>query len=221
MGACASRRRAPAGGDYDDDDDVNTLAKATVFTVNEVEALRELFNSVSNSVHQDGLIHRDEFALALFNSAGKRSVFADRVFDIFDAKRNDVIEFGEFVRALSVFHPRAEWTAKADFAFRIYDIKSNGVIEREEVETLLLAFLRENPDLDIPPEALADLIDETFQNLPEAHRDHFTREEWRDLVRKNPAIIANMTIPMLHNLTSDYPSFVFHSNVSTPNARDR
>ena len=37
-----------------------------------------------------------------------------QVFEIFDAKQNSVIEFGEFVRSLSAFHPNAPLQDKAD-----------------------------------------------------------------------------------------------------------
>ena len=36
-----------------------------------------------------------------------------QVFELFDIKRNNVIEFGEFVRSLSVFHPKAPLQEKA------------------------------------------------------------------------------------------------------------
>ena len=38
---------------------------------------------------------------------------AVQVFELFDIKQNHVIEFGEFVRSLSVFHPKAPLPEKA------------------------------------------------------------------------------------------------------------
>lgn len=96
----------------------------------------------TRTLSQDGLIHRQEFMLALFkNSAPASAFFANRIFDLFDEasvrpassgpcparavatdpvpllaasqKKNGVIEFGEFTRSLSVFHPTAPAKDKA------------------------------------------------------------------------------------------------------------
>ena len=63
-----------------------------------------------------GASTKTEFALALFKAQQRSNLFTDRVFVVFDTKKNDVIDFGEFVRALSVFHPKAPLVEKADCA---------------------------------------------------------------------------------------------------------
>lgn len=83
-----------------------------------------------------------------------------QVFDMFDIKCNGVIEFGEFVRSLSIFHPRASDDKKIEcmillilhqrnqtfiyfyenlilfplaVAFKLFDLGKTGYIEHSEV----------------------------------------------------------------------------------------
>ncbi|XP_057813739.1 calcineurin B-like protein 1 isoform X2 [Cryptomeria japonica] len=161
------------------------LASETLFCINEVEALYVLFKNLSSSVIDDGLIHKEELQLALFRCATKENLFADRVFDLFDKNHNGVIEFGEFVRGLSIFHPEASREDKIDFAFRLYDLRQTGYIEREE----------------------------TFLDADFRHDNKIDREEWRQFVVRHPSLLKIMTLPYLRNITTAFPSFIFNTEV--------
>ncbi|KAK2664309.1 hypothetical protein Ddye_002883 [Dipteronia dyeriana] len=219
-------------------EDPAALAAQTHFNETEVEALFELFRKLSSSLVDDGLISKvswsihykhkcnfyrtnvkilvlsmqEEFQLGLFRNKKKQSLIADRVFRLFDLKRDGVIEFGEFVRSLSVFHPEAPAAEKLKFSFQLYNIRETGFIEREEVKEMILALMEES-DLILSDDFIEAIIDKTFKDADSKGDGKVDLEEWKEFVARNPSLLKNMTIPYLKDITTAFPSFVLRSDI--------
>nr|URN45688.1 SOS3 [Pongamia pinnata] len=188
------------------DEDFSILASETAFTIKEVENLYELFQKLSTSIVKDGFIQKEELHFALFKNSNKRNLFVDRMFDLFDAKGNGRIEFGEFVRSLSVFHPNTPAAVKRKYAFELYDLRHTGYIEREELKEMVQAFFEES-DLVHFDDVVDTIVDKAFMEADSKGDKRIDLEEWKEYVEKNPSLLKNMTLPYLMDITLAFPSF--------------
>ncbi|XP_042023723.1 calcineurin B-like protein 4 isoform X1 [Salvia splendens] len=175
-------------------EDPSLLSSQSRFTPKEVKKLNELFRKLGSTLVDDGFLNRDEFKLGLFQDSKQQSVIADRLFDMFDSKHDGVIDFGEFIRCLSIFHPDTPQEEKAVFAFHLYDIWQTGYIEKDEVKEMIMELLHES-SLILTDDIIQSIIDKTFEEVDTERDGKIDLEEWKEFAARKPSLLRNMTIP--------------------------
>ncbi|KAL1315420.1 hypothetical protein AAHE18_16G258300 [Arachis hypogaea] len=185
---CIGKNQKP----YYNYEDLARLAQGT-----RLEALYVLFKRLSSSIIDDGLIHKEELQLALFQTPNGENFFLDRVFDLFDEKSKGVIDFDEFVHTLN--------------AFKLYDIRKTGFIEREELKQMVKAMLMES-DMNLSDDLLEAIVDKTIADADKDKDGKISKEDWKVFVSRNPSILKNMTLAYLKDIACIFPSFIFKSD---------
>ncbi|ONM63167.1 calcineurin B-like9 [Zea mays] len=155
------------------------LASQTSFSVSEVEALFELFKSISGSVIDDGLI----------NKIGARCHI--RLWAVMWDHR-----YTHLTHARDTQCTQEVPSNYLTVSFKLYDMDSTGFIERKEVKQMLIALLGES-EMRLSDDIIETILDKTFSDADANQDGKIDRTEWENFVTRNPSLMKIMTLPYL------------------------
>uniref|UniRef100_A0A0E0CJC2 Calcineurin B-like protein n=1 Tax=Oryza meridionalis TaxID=40149 RepID=A0A0E0CJC2_9ORYZ len=84
--------------------------------------------------------------------------------------------------------------------------------KRLHLHEMVLALLNES-DLFLSEEAVEQIVDQTFKQADLNDDGKIDPDEWKTFASKNPALLKNMTLPCLKDITMVFPSFILNSEV--------
>uniref|UniRef100_A0A0D9VF03 Calcineurin B-like protein n=1 Tax=Leersia perrieri TaxID=77586 RepID=A0A0D9VF03_9ORYZ len=85
-------------------------------------------------------------------------------------------------------------------------------LKKPHLYEMVLAILNES-DLLLSDEAVEQIVDQTFKQADLNSDGKIDPDEWKAFASKNPALLKNMTLPYLKDITMAFPSFVLNSGV--------
>ncbi|KAL6077112.1 Visinin-like 1b [Balamuthia mandrillaris] len=174
--------------------ELETLAKMTHFDYAELLNVHKQFITEA----PEGVIPRNSFRPVLERMGVTDSFLQDLIFRVFDGKRDGVIDFGEFVCALSVI-TRGTADQKLEFAFRVYDLDGDGYISKPEMSQIMKSFV-EVVGGDVVTfsgkkfESHDQLVDEFFEQMDASGTGRISLAEYKEGAMKNPDIIQGLKL---------------------------
>ncbi|XP_069131508.1 neurocalcin homolog [Argopecten irradians] len=138
--------------------------------------------------YPDGCLTIDNFTNIYSNCfpEGDPETFAAQAFRTFDINGDGVINFREFMCALSV-KSRGRCEQKLRWAFRMYDIDNNGYVSREEMIEIIQAMFKMTGNGDAA--AAEERTDKIFNLMDKNSDGQLSQEEFIEGARSDPTII--------------------------------
>lgn len=139
-------------------EEIEEMQKGTNFSHKEIKRLYKRFKKLDKD--GSGTITSDEFMMIPELAVNP---LVKRVISIFDANKDDSVNFKEFISALSVFSNRGGKQEKLEFAFKVYDIDGDGFISNRELFEVLKMMVGNN----LSDVQLQQIVDKTILEADE------------------------------------------------------
>lgn len=121
--------------------DLPALLLETGYDRSELYALWARFKALCAIAKSPRGIDKETFRRGISQLSVEDEFFMDRVFDILDADGSGILEWQEFVEALSALE-KGDVTKRVTFLFRVYDVNGDGgAIHRHQMMQFILASL--------------------------------------------------------------------------------
>ncbi|RXG56477.1 EF-hand calcium-binding domain-containing protein 1 [Armadillidium vulgare] len=161
------------------------LSRLSHFTIEEVEALINMYNKITGSKVMDTSVMRDVLH-AIFQLSNE--LLIERVCQVFDKDQDGLISEEEFVSGLSVFL-KGTLEEKIKYCFSVYDHNGDQMVSKEEIQQQLKSFVINIPSGEEYFDIIKDLVDFVLRRLDNDRDGRVSYDDYAASVISEPLLM--------------------------------